>query len=65
MRGSLGDPYGKSGSVVFCYHRRSFFPDQLKNIMPIIRNHTALDNRTAIEQKREQKNSGEIIKQVS
>ena len=25
------------------------FPEQIKNIMPIVRNYTALDNRTAIK----------------
>ena len=49
-------------SVVSHHHGGNFFPEQLKNPMPIGKNHTALDDRTAIEDKR--KISGETIKQI-
>lgn len=31
--------------------KKKFFSDQLKNIMPILRSHTVLDNRTTIEER--------------
>ena len=59
---ALSDPYTKSSSVISCHHRGNSFPKHLKNLMPLVRNHTALNNRMTIKERR--KDSEEIIKQV-
>ena len=49
-------------SVISCHHGGNSFPEQLKNLMPIVRNISALGDRKAVEEKTT--NSGKIIKQV-
>ena len=44
-------PYVKFSSVISCHHGGNSFPEHLKNLMPIVRNHTALDDRTALKNK--------------
>ena len=38
LEGPLTGPYAKFSSIVSCHHRGNSFPEQLKNLMPIVRN---------------------------
>ena len=59
--GASHRPLCQSGSV-FPAIIEETLPEQLKNLMPIVRNHTAVDNRTTIQEKT--KKSGETIKKL-
>ena len=53
LEGPLTNPYVNFNFVVSCNHKGTSSPEQLMNLMPIVRNHTDLDNITT--KKKEQK----------
>ena len=53
LEGPLTNSYVNFNSVVSCNHKGNSSPEQLMNLMPIVRNHTDLDNITT--KKKEQK----------
>lgn len=52
----------KFSLVVSCHCEGNTLPGQLKKLITILKNHTALHDRTAIEERT--KNSGETIKRI-
>lgn len=62
LEGPLACPYAKFGLVVYCNSGGNSYPEQLTNLIPIIRNHAALDDINTIEDRT--KISGETVKQI-
>ena len=54
--GPLTGPQVKLVQSFPCHHGGNSFPKQFMDLIPIVRNHTALDDRTAIEDKNFRKN---------
>ena len=62
LRVPLAGPCVKFDSIFFCQHWGNSSKEQLKDILPIVKNHTSLDDRTTSFDKT--KFAGETIKQV-
>ena len=62
LRVPLAGPCVKLDSIFLCQHWRNSSKKQLKDIMPIVKSHISLDDRTTLFDKT--KISGETIKQV-
>lgn len=60
--GTLENPPGKFCSVILCNHGGNSIPEQLKDLMTIVKKNPALDDRTTLEDKA--KISGDTINQI-